>query len=329
MCRLTIIGLASWMAITAAEAEAQFVRTGAGGGVVVRAPFVHVEVGPGGGTHVRAPFTSVVAPGYGRSAARYVYPTGHRSRYGMPGQSQPISRGETARSTPTSPEQMNWLDLRRHAREVSLRLENELRQVADGTLWSSSLRPGTIRDLVAVDSDQPPGEDSVGQLAAILDSYDGLVQSNAFPRIVELTEFQRMRQTLVELVSPPSQRTRRTLATHWKAFDSDLERFGLGESWREYLALPPGVAAAGEDATSPGASREPAGERLRKQLEELETRYEEVVGPDGYRTVAKLASFKETRRQLAGYVELLRADAADSGSKVSQPEMIPTPRPLP
>ncbi len=85
MCRLTIIGLVSWMAITVAEAEAQFVRTGPGGGLIVRAPFVHVEVAPGGGTYVRAPFTYVVTPGYGRSASRYVYPTGHPSWYGMPG----------------------------------------------------------------------------------------------------------------------------------------------------------------------------------------------------------------------------------------------------
>ena len=85
MFKFTILSLVCWMVITAEQAEAQFVRVGPGGGVSVRAPFVHVEVGPGGGTYVRAPFTSVVTPGYGRPVPRYEYWTGRATSSGVSG----------------------------------------------------------------------------------------------------------------------------------------------------------------------------------------------------------------------------------------------------
>lgn len=320
MCRCIFFGLTCSLLIVAETADAQIVRWGPGGGVSVRAPFVNVDVGPGGSTRVRAPFTSVNTPGFRRVAPRYEYPAGRAAAGRTSSLLRPLTEAEfnqrsATASTPaaaTDPAEMNWRELRRHTRAVAGRLENELRRVSGGATWTASLRPGTIRDLVAQDVDQPPDRATVEQLAVILQSYDALADSNGYPQIARLSGFREMRETLVELTSPPVERARRNLAAQWTALDHDLGQFETGATWQAYLALPPEVI----DGQEP------------QQLEEILSRYEQVVGPEEYRSVAELGSFRATLGQLTGYVELLRHDASARERLERRPEGIPAPRPM-
>jgi hypothetical protein len=332
MCRFTVIGLVCGILIVAEAAEAQIVRWGPGGGVSVRAPFVHVEVGPGGSTYVRAPFTSVNTPGFGRPAFRYDDPSPYRSGPVTSGQTsgnsttrlRPLTAEEYSQSpasTPhlaiTDPAQMNWRELRRHTRAVASSLENELTRVADGSAWAGSLRPGTIRDLLAEDADQPPDPTSVDQLLDILRSYDALVESNGYPQIARLTAFREMRQALGELVLPPLGRARRNLADQWAMLYDELNQFATGATWQAYLDLSPALRDSPADAQA-----------TLRYLEELVERYNQAIGPEEYRPVSQLPSFRSTRQALVNYLELLKVNASSPDSAASQPEVIPPPQPL-
>lgn len=322
MCRLAAIGLVFCFLAGAEMADAQIVRLGPGGAVRVRAPFVDVDVGPGGSTRVRAPFTAVDTPGFGPAFPRYErwadrMPSDRAAGRGSK-RLRPLSPGEFSQGKVTDPAQMSWLELRRHTRAVAVRLENELRRVADGTQWTASLRPGTVRDLLAEDSDQPPNAATIDQLVAILQSYDALVESNGYPQIARLSGFREMREALGELVLPPEARQRRNLVTQWSIFYNDLNRFETGATWQEYLQLPPDVRD--------GRAVE---KQTLSQLEELLGRYEKIIGPEEYRAVTELPSFRTTRQGLADYVAILREQASKPDRLQLPPEGIPAPQPLP
>ncbi len=325
----TVLGLACCWLMGSGAAEAQIVRYGPGGGVSVRAPFVHVEVGPGGSTYVRAPFTSVNTPGFTRTTPRYDYRSGRTTVYRTPSQTstrfRPLTAEEFARGdaattqrATTDPAQMSWRELRRHTRSAAGRLDNELRRTADGPAWTASLRPGTIRDLLAEDTDQPPAPNTVNQLLEILQSYDALVESNGYPQIARLSAFREMRQALGELVLPPLGRTRRNLETQSAALHQDLSQFETGAGWQEHLELPPAPHDGQADT-----------EQTLRRFEELLARYQQAEGPAEFRPLAELASYRAARETLAGYVELLKENGRDEEPKPSQPEAIPLPRPLP
>ncbi len=325
----TVLGLACCWLMGSGAAEAQIVRYGPGGGVSVRAPFVHVEVGPGGSTQVRAPFTSVNTPGFTRTTPRYDYRSGRTTVYRTPSQTstrlRPLSAEEFARGTPatplqatTDPVQMSWRELRRHTSSVAGRLENELKRVADGPAWTASLRPGTIRDLLAEDTVRPPDPNTVKRLMEILQSYDALVESNGYPQIARLSAFREMRQALGELILPPLGRTRRNLETQTAALYQDLRQFETGAGWQKHLELPPAPHDGQADT-----------EQTLRHFEELLARYQQAEGPAEFRPLAELASFQAARETLSGYVELLKKNGADRESTPAQPEAIPLPRPLP
>ena len=213
---------------------------------------------------------------------------------------------------------MSWLELRRHTRAAALRLENGLRRVADGRTWTASLRPGTVRDLLAEEIDEPPSPATRDQLTMILQSYTALADSQGYPQIARLSGFQEMRQALAELVMPPEDRSRKGLAIQWSALRADLAQFETGGTWQEYLSLPPTWEDGQVDSR-----------QMLRQMEELLGRYEQVIGPEEYRAVAQLASFQATRRSLAAYVDLLRNRVSTRDSDATELEAIPSPRPLP
>lgn len=329
MCRLIVFGLVFCFLANAEMAQAQIVRRGPDGTVRVRAPFVDVDVAPGGNTRVRAPFTAVDTPGFVPFRPRSERRLDRGAANRVPGQGlgglRPLSAEEYAQGTVstsqkpvTDPAQMNWLELRRHTRAVAVRLENELRRVADGPLWMASLRPGTVRDLLAEDSEQPPNAATIDQLAEILQSYDALVESDGYPQIARLSGFREMREALGEMVLPQKERHRRNLAKQWTALYRDLGQFETGSTWQEYLQLPP-VLWDGPIDTG----------RTIKQLEEILRRYEKAIGPEKYRAIAQLPSFQSTRRGLADYVAILKENAAKTRPETSLPEAVPLPRPIP
>jgi len=329
MCRVTFSALVMCLLTSSGMVQAQIVSWGPDGGVRVRAPFVDVAVGSGGDTHVRAPFTAVDTPGLGlilRGRERRVE---RLSADAMPGRRtgrlRPLSAGEfvqetvtTSRNPVTDPAQMSWLELRRYTRAVAVRLENELRRVTDGTAWTASLRPGTIRDLLAEDSEQPPDAATIDQLAAILQSYDALVDSAGYPQIAGLSGFREMRETLGEMVLPPEERTRRNLADQWTSLYHDLEQFPTGATWQEFLEVASDVRDGRTDL-----------KQTLDYLEDLLARYEQVVGPEEYRAVAQLPNFKATRQSIADYADVLKQSAAAEDPEPSQLESLPLPKPLP
>lgn len=329
MFRLATIGLVFCFLASAEMAQAQIVGWGPDGTVRVRAPFVDVDVAPGGSTRVRAPFTAVDTPGFVPFRPRFERrfdrgPVDRAPGRGLGGL-RPLSADEYAQGTVstsqkpvTDPAQMSWLELRRHTRGVAVRLENELRRVADGPLWTASLRPGTVRDLLAEDSGQPPNAATIDQLAAILESYDALVDSDGYPQIARLSGFREMREALGEMVLPPQERERRNLAKQWAALHRDLGQFETGATWQEYLQLPPGLQGGRIDS----------GQAV-QQLEELLGRYEKAIGPEEYRAIAQLPSFQSTRRGLADYMATLKESAATARPEASLPEAVPLPRPMP
>jgi hypothetical protein len=329
MCRLAAFGLAIYFLANVETTQAQIVRWGPDGTVSIRAPFVDVDVAPGGNTRVRAPFTAVDTPGFGPYLPRYERRFDRAPANRTPGRGlgglRPLSADEYAQDTVSTsqkpvadPALMSWLELRRHTRAVAVRLENELRRVADGTLWTASLRPGTVRDLLAEDSDQPPNAATIDQLAAILQSYDTLVDSDGYPQIARLSGFREMREALGEMVLPPQERGRRNLVAQWNAFYRDLDRFETGATWQKYLQLPPGLR-----------DERAAEKQTLRQLEDLLGRYEKIIGPEEYRAVTELPSFRATRQGLADYVAILKESAANAAPEMSLPEAVPLPRPLP
>ena len=329
MRRLATLVLVSWFVTCTQTAQAQIVRWGPDGGVSIRAPFVNVDVGPGGSTRVRAPFTAVDTPGFRSFVPRYEYRSqrvpSNRAVGPRTGRLRPLSADEFTQSTLTTsprtvtdPAQMSWLELRRHTRAVAVRLENELRRVADGTTWTASLRPGTIRDLLAEDSEQTPDDATIDQLTAILQSYDALVDSAGYPQIARLSGFQEMRQALGEMVLPPQERSRRNVAKQWTALYRDLDQFPTGATWQEFLELTPDVRDGRADL-----------KQTVHYLEDLVARYEQVIGPEEYQAIAQLPSFQATRQGLVDYAEALEESAGTADSKLSQPESLPLPKPLP
>ena len=304
--------------------QAQIVRWRSDGGVSVRAPFVDVDVGPSGETRVRAPFTAVDTPGLRPIFRGPEFGAG--STLGQStGRLRPLSAEEispnaspAASEAAIDPAQMSWLELRRHARRIAVRLENELRRVAEGTTWMASLRPGTIRDLLAEDSERPPDGATTDQLAVILQSYDALVDSNGYPQIAGLSGFREMREALGEMVLPPQERSRRNVTQQWLAFCHDLDQFGTGATWQKFLELPAEVRDGRGDT-----------QEVLRQVEALLARYEQVIGPEQYRAVAQLPSFEAMRRSLAAYAEVLRNRTANMDSEPAEPESLPLPKPLP
>ncbi len=307
MCRIAVSGLVCCFLIVAEAAEAQIVQSGPEGGLRIAAPFVRVEVAPDGRTRVRAPFTAVESRAF-RTPGRY-----------EPGRA-PLLRGRLQPVQETNVALMDWRTLRHHARTAASRFDGELARVAGGTTWTASLRPGTIRDLLAEDTDQPPDRATVEQLAPILQSYAALADSGGYPQIARLSGFRQTREALIELTWPPRQRAQRNLGLLWPSLHDELGQFESGATWQSYLALPVDVTD-GQDAAPPSKGQ-------LQQVEEILSRYEEVIGPEDYRAIAQLGSFRATHRHLAGYVVLLRQETSKpKGLRTLPPEGIPAPRP--
>ncbi|MFV2069125.1 MAG: hypothetical protein ACC645_19330 [Pirellulales bacterium] len=315
MCRFLMPSLVCcWLLIFVETSEAQLVRVGPGG-VRVRAPFVRVEVGPYGRTYVRAPFTSVYSPGY-RGVVRYhEYPVGPFAGHGA----QPAGEANVV--------QMNWRELRQHVLVAASRFESELARLEGGADWRTTLRPGTIRDLLAKDSDQPPDQATTEQLLAILKSYDRVAGSDDLQPITRLSGFRAVRQALGELTLPPRQRQRRNLAKQWMALRRDLGRFQSGASWQGHLELPPEVMAGSENSDALDIARNNVEEPDVQQLEKVLSRYQQVDSTDEYRAIARLASFQATRQLLASYMDLLIQTDSGLDLPPPPPEELRLPQP--
>jgi hypothetical protein len=314
MCKFVIAGsLCGLLLVFADTSNAQVVRRGPDGRLRVRAPFVRVEVGPDGRTYVRAPFTSVYEPGDPRYDE---YPGGPFDRYR-------VRVGEDV-----SVAQMDWWELRQYTRDAANHLEIELSRLDGAAGWRTALRPGTIRDLLAEDFDQPPDQATVEQLRGILESYDDVAESDDLRRIAQLGAFRAVRQGLRELILPPHQRLQRVLAWYWTDLSRDLARFPTGSSWQSFLELPPEVLSVQEGPQAPGLPTEVRQPDV-QQLKKLLGRYDQVDRANEYRAIARLASFQATRELLAIYIDSLEPRTMDLDGPQPRPAEIPTPQPAP
>jgi hypothetical protein len=220
--------------------------------------------------------------------------------------------------------QMNWRELRQYARFAASHLEKQLAQLDNTAVWTTALRPGTIRDLLAEDMDLPPDQTTVEHLRAIVESYDAVADHTDLRRINQLSGFQAVRQALGEFVSDPRDRQQRMLAVQWRTLHRDLGRFGTGATWQRYLSLPRAVTAIDSKSSSPNFA--PGTLELDvRQLESTLRRYEHVKSTDRYRAIAGLASFQKTHQLLSSYIDLLK-DPASARDGSPLPEELPPPK---
>lgn len=296
----------------------QTVRKDPSGGVRVLAPFVRVDVGPDGATSVRAPFTAVDVPGH-RHVANRPHPM-----TGVP-HSGPVAHG--LQPTLADPALADWDTLWRMLDSATIRLDEQLGQIATGSGWREYLQTVRLREMLA-QATGPPDPPTADQLRGILARYEQTSEVQKYRSVSSLSGFRMVHSVLTELLAPPLQRDRRRLAESAASLERDLLRLDNGRAWVRHLQLPEEIfvgRSGTQQQVPPPPGTDPSSEPELGHLVDALARFDAISHDPRYRVIAGMSAFQTTHKRLGDYVQLLSATQPADSSLPSQGDVLSLP----